>query len=465
MKENKQDRPNRRASGFYLAVPFLAVLAVLTVVSFLIPLRPTRSSSEKRELARFPEFSLEALASGSYFDDISTWFSDTFPGREGWLSLSSRLTSLHGYSEISIQEDSSVEEMMFQQPAENTPAETPPAQTPPADEPSGQTEPPTTAPEETTAPTEPAWGGVDAGEDADITISSSSIIQIGDAAFNGLGFSKQQSRRYTASLTKFSDKAAELGVRVVSAPPPLAIGILVEKEYLEKLHCSPQDETIAFLHDNMGQNVIPVNTYDALITHNSEYLFFRTDHHWTALGAYYCYQAICEALDMEPAELSSFQEFDQGVFTGSLYGKTSHTERLRKDNVMAYIPQGDITMMVYNNNAYGYEMPVIADTTNRKDNEKYLTFISSDNPLSVITNESLPDAPNCILVKDSFGNCLAPFLTQNYHKVYVVDYRKFNACTLDYFIRNYPVQDVIFAPYLMATQSILGNDLIESLCR
>lgn len=460
MKQNDQAGCPRKAPRFLLALPFLIVLAVLAVISFCIPLRPTVSSAEKRNLASFPEFSLDAVVSGSYFDDISLWFSDTFPGREGWLSLSSQIASLHGYSEISIQEDASMEEMMFRQPAESV-EPSPDAPTGLPENPLPEESDPT---EEATAPTEDTWGGVDAGEDADITISSSSVIQIGDAAFNGLGFSKQQSGRYSASLTKFSETAAELGVRVVSAPPPLAIGILVEKEYLEKLNCAPQDETIAFLHDAMGENVIPVNTYDALIAHNSEYLFFRTDHHWTALGAYYCYRAICESLEMEPAELSSFQEFDQGVFAGSLYGKTSHTNRLRKDNVMAYIPSGDISMMVYNNKPYGYEMPVIADTTNRNENEKYLTFISSDNPLSVITNESLPDAPNCILVKDSFGNCLAPFLTQNYHKVYVVDYRKFTACTLSYFIQNYPVQDVIFAPYLMATQSMLGNDLIERLC-
>lgn len=456
MKKNPKGCPDGKAPGFALAIPFLLILAVLTVISFLIPLRPTRSYSEKRELARFPDFSWEALMDGSYFDGISTWFSDTFPGREGWLSLSSEIDSLHGYSEISIQEDSSMEDMMFQQPAEIT------------EDPVTPSEPavtPTAATEEPTVQTDPVWGGVDAGDDADITISSSSVIQIGDAAFNGLGFSEQLSRRYSATLTDFSNEVSQQGVRVVSAPPPLAIGILVEKEYLEKLGCAPQDETIAFLHDNMGEHVIPVNTYDALITHNSEYIYFRTDHHWTALGAYYCYRAICDALDMVPAELSTFQEFDQGVFTGSLYGKASYTYRLRKDNLMAYIPPGDISMMVYENSPYGYERPVIDDTTNRAENEKYLTFISSDNPLSVITNESIPDAPSCILVKDSFGNCLAPFLTQNYHKVYVVDYRKFNACGLRFFVEKYPVQDVIFAPYLMATQSIQGNNIIQSLCR
>ena len=53
----------RKEPGVAYAIPFFAVLAVLTVVSFIIPLRPTVSYIEKRTLAEFPEFSVEALAS------------------------------------------------------------------------------------------------------------------------------------------------------------------------------------------------------------------------------------------------------------------------------------------------------------------------------------------------------------------------------------------------------------------
>ena len=77
----------RRDPGIGHVIPFFIVLGVLTVASFIIPLRPTVSHIEKRNLAEFPEFSMEALTSGDYFDDISTWFSDTFPGREGWLAV------------------------------------------------------------------------------------------------------------------------------------------------------------------------------------------------------------------------------------------------------------------------------------------------------------------------------------------------------------------------------------------
>ena len=83
MSEKKQEK-EQKDSGLRLVIPFFVVLAVLTVVSFILPLRPTRSQMEKRNLAEFPAFSVEALVSGDYFDDISTWFSDTFlAGRNG----------------------------------------------------------------------------------------------------------------------------------------------------------------------------------------------------------------------------------------------------------------------------------------------------------------------------------------------------------------------------------------------
>ena len=102
--------------------PFFWVLGILTVISFIIPLRPTQSYIEKRNLAEFPEFSFSALVDGSYFDDITLWFSDTFPGREDWISLSSSISSLHGHSEIAIQGELSV--------VDEIPVVTEPQQTP-----------------------------------------------------------------------------------------------------------------------------------------------------------------------------------------------------------------------------------------------------------------------------------------------------------------------------------------------
>lgn len=450
----KQD-PNK--TGFRLVIPFFVTLAVLTVVSFIIPLRPTQSQMEKRNLAEFPEFSVDALASGSYFSDISTWFSDTFPGREGWIAMSSNISSLHGHSEFAIAGELPVVEeippVTEDIPLPETPDTAPSAPAAPEAE---------SVPQETVAPTEAGWGGVDAADDENVELGDGTIIQIGDAAFNAVGFSQVYSNQYAQTLSKFADYAAEKGVRTISAPAPTAVGILIEPEYLEKLGCADQNATIGYFHGLMSDNVLKVDTYAALVEHNDEYIYFRTDHHWTALGAYYAYEAICEAAGFEAVPLEEFTEFDQGEFEGSLYWKAPNRRKLKLDNVMAYIPPGDITCVVGSNVNGGKVSPLIADTTKRAANTKYLTFLGTDYALTTVTNNSIPDAPTCIVIKDSFGNPLVPFLSQAYHKVYAIDYRKFHGGSLKFLIDSWDVDDVIFAPYVIATQANDGNKMFAA---
>lgn len=451
----------RKSTGFRYAIPFLAVLGVLTVVSFIIPLRPTQSQMEKRNLAEFPEFTWESLVSGDYFDDISLWFSDTFPGREEWLQVSSSLESLHGYSEISIAGD-----LNLSQPADSVPAvsEPIPSQNPQPEEPIIA---PTEDPEEETLAaeeTQDQWGGLDAGNDDDVELGDGTLIQIGDTVFNQAGFSDICSTTYAQTLSQFADVMAEKNIRVISAPAPTAVGILVEPAYLEKLNCADQNATIAYMHSLMGTNVITVDTYAPLVAHNDEYIYFRTDHHWSALGAYYAYSATCEAMGYTPAALSDFEVWNQGEFEGSLYWRAPYPKKLKLDTVDAYIPQGDIQVTVYDSQGGSRESQLLFDTTNRAANTKYLTFLGTDYAMTEITNNSIPDGPSCIIIKDSFGNAISPFYTQNYHKIYAIDYRKFYT-KLQWFVQTHEVNDIIFSPYLIATQSFNGNDLIGYLCK
>ena len=447
---------NKPSNGWKLALPFFLTLAVLTVVSFIIPLRPTQSQMEKRNLAAFPEFSMEAITSGSYFDDITTWFSDTFPGRESWLTLSSGIQSLHGSSDVAFAGDFPVSEEVpeeiilatFPTEAEETPDAADVAPT-----------------EETTEPTEAGWGGVDAGEGAEIELGGGAIIQIGDSAFNAVGFSPVYSNQYAQTLSKFADYAAQKGVRTISAPAPTAVGVLIEPDYLEKLRCSDQHATIQYFHDLMSENVIKVDTFAALVEHNDEYIYFRTDHHWTGLGAYYAYTAICEAAGFDVVPLEDFEEWDQGEFEGSLYWKAPKPRKLKLDNVIAYVPPGDIETLVTTGTSGGIVAPLLADMTQRAINTKYLTFLGTDYALTTVTNNSIPDGPTCIVIKDSFGNALVPFLTQCYHKIYAIDYRKFQGSSLKFLIDSYEVDDVIFAPYLIATQAADGNKMFASKVR
>lgn len=455
----RSEKKNGQVSWKYV-IPFFAVLAILTVVAFIIPLRPTRSYSEKRNLAQFPEFSVEALVSGSYFDDITLWFSDTFPGREGWLDTSSRLQELHGFSDIYIEGDLPMDEQLQVQPTQPEATE-------------AATQPPETIAEETVVleeiapPTNPVeeWGGVNAGDEENISFGGGTI-QVEDSVFYYIGFSEDTCDRYAAMINDYIEAFEDLpwDVNVVAAPVPMAIGIMVEKEYQERLYCAPQDDTIDYVLSRMDDRAVKVDMFQRLIDHNDEYLYFRTDHHWTALGAYYAYEEICLELGMEPAPLDSFQELDQGKFIGSMYYKAAKTSKLSPDNVMSYIPPGDIEMMIYYNSGKGFEWPVVSDLSQGEPGTKYMSFIGGDNALSIVTNNSLPDAPSCLIIKESFGNPAVPFFTQNYHKVYVIDYRKFKQTTIPSFVEQYEIDDVIFINNMSAVESNAVCNMLERLC-
>lgn len=439
-------------SGFLLAAPFFLVLAVLTLVSFIPSLRPTVSESEKRELAKFPEFSVEALVSGDYFDDITLWFSDTFPGREDWISLSQYTSSFHGYSEIAI--DGALTD------TDQFPVEEPELPTMPVEMAAPAEEDGTASEEATTAPTEAEWGGIDI-ENYEVDLGT--VIQIGDAGYNQLGFSQPMSDRYIETISGYADRMAEIGVRVISAPPPTSVGIMIEPEYLQQLNCARQDEMLNYLHSNMSDNVVKVDTVSKLLEHNDEYIYFRTDHHWTPLGAYYAYEALCETIGMEATPLEEFEVWNQGELTGSLYGKVRWPRKLTVDTMECYVPQGNITMYAHFHDLVGKkEWPMIADKSKGKSDTKYSAFLASDCKLVHIINEDIPDAPRCLVVKDSFGNCYVPYLSQNYSHVYAVDYRKFWDLGMEDFVKKYDIDDVIIMPYLIATQATDGNSFFKN---
>ena len=242
---------NKKKKSAVLAIPFFATLAVLTLISFLIPLRPDFSESEKRSLATFPEFSVKALVSGDYFDDITLWFSDTFPGREGWISLSQYTTTFHGYSEIAIEgvlteSDTIPVEISIPEIQPVRPEETAPV-----------TQPQPEQAEANTESEETEWGGIDI-ENYEVNLGT--VIQIGDAGYNQLAFSQPMSDQYIKTISGFADRMAEMDVRVISAPCPTSVGIMIEPEYLAQLNCSRQDEMLKYLHDNMSHNVLKVDT-------------------------------------------------------------------------------------------------------------------------------------------------------------------------------------------------------------
>lgn len=81
MEHKRKKRVNRKVIK-YKTCAFALIIGIFALASLLFPLRPKASGVEGRELAKFPRPSVETLWNGQFFEDVSTWYSDTFPFRE-----------------------------------------------------------------------------------------------------------------------------------------------------------------------------------------------------------------------------------------------------------------------------------------------------------------------------------------------------------------------------------------------
>ena len=447
-----------------LAGPFIAVLTVLAVISFILPLRPETSVREKRRLREFPTFTVGSLLSGEYSDSIGMWFSDTFPGREGMLEVSDRMNAMHGLNRNEVvlsqtgsaQNDNANLDALLEQ-AEKEASEREAAVTP-TPKPVQEPEPSATPVVDQNTVVE-AWEGMNGEEEAAIY---GDMVVIDGTVLSRLGFDQSTSDQHVALMNRAGDALAAQGRRFFNLPVPTSISILLSSDMLAELGAADQGKTLRYMFAQENENVGKVNAFNNLLAHNSEYLYFNTDHHWTALGAYYAYQSFCETAGFEAVPLSDFTEWNMGTFTGSWYYSVN-SRSLKTDEVIALVPPGNdhIHMEIL---GYPDYTSVIVDETEADSNMKYNCFIAGDNPLTVITNDALPDAPDCLVIKDSFGNPFTVYLTQHYHKVYVLDYRK-NFTPVSTLAEQYGAEDVILVQSIWVSQTRQALPLLENLMK
>ncbi|MBQ3955966.1 MAG: hypothetical protein II680_08750 [Clostridia bacterium] len=193
-----------------------------------------------------------------------------------------------------------------------------------------------------------------------------------------------------------------------------------------------------------------VDTYDALIGHRDEYLFFHTDHHWTQRGAYYAYAAFAESVGFTPVPLSSMTyAIRNDNYSGSMYEWTKNEKvKTFEDKIEAWYPTKAHTMTVVTpeGETLNFNSSIIDM------NDTYVTFIAGDNTYTLITVPDNPQDLCCLVLKDSFGNAFIPFLTEHYGQILVVDPRKEEGNIFDkYAWMNFT--DIIFINNIEAANS------------
>ena len=425
----------------------VVILLGMLMVGFvsLVDVDPTISLVENRKLATFPKFSWSALFDGSFITELETYYADTFPMRESLMSANKKLNAFYHYSGsgdnnmLIIGGSNGAEQggqnlNDYQQAIgggqqsgtpENGGTTTPPEETDPEQI---QPEQPTqTDPDEPETPVENNSGWED-NNDAEVEASYGSIIIIGDQAMEVPNAVDSVITDYAEAVSGLA--AALLEVQIYSLVTPNSAQFYSPQEFHTGIH--DQKAMIDDCYAQMSDDVVCVDAYSALAAHTNEYIYFRTDHHWTARGAYWGYTAFCEAKGIEPVPLEDFERGQYDEFVGSLYSFTSQYPQSdalwnNPDYVEYFLPRVSCSARYYNDAtlSYGTPIEVVSTTlTNASIQNKYLCFISGDTPICVI--ETTVDGPVCAVLKESYGNAFVPFLTSHYSKIIVIDPREFN---------------------------------------
>lgn len=460
-------------------VVFLAFICVGAAVSVMMPLRPTESVYEKRKLTGFPEFTVAAFLNGSYFEKLDLWFADTFPFREQLIVCSEAVDNIYGFRTNIVHGgvvagddipdvDLNMEDFLTMKPVDGNMGNG-----------SLEEEPGTVISGEGSENNqdipfnEMDISADDVGTDVEDTDGSKaaqageslgSIFVVGDSAYSYYVFSQSTSDDYVDVVNNMADRLSGKAA-VYNMIVPTSIDIALDDATRNSITSSNQQKAIFYMYSRMNTKVGKTYVYDALKFHRNEYIYFRTDHHWTADGAYYAYATLMNQLGKEPAGLDRFERLEFTDFKGSFFTQTGVSILGdNPDKIIAYRPLSTNNIKFYNRSYDLTDYNIVTDVTDWDSTSKYSTFIGGDNPLSMINNPQINDGSSILVIKESFGNAVVPFLTESFENVYVIDYRYYRG-TVSEFVEQYDVDTVVFINNVAATSTQARVDEMKAVCR
>lgn len=451
MKKRSYLDKKERTSTVYHVIQvslFFILLFAGCVIGFLMPLRPAVSDLEKRELTQFPTFSKEAFIDGSYFKQMDTWYADTFPFRDQLLAVNSDIQELYGVrgQQIHGGGNQSGDEIPTG-PADITPS-------------SADIQNPTPSQQESTPAISAAGEEGSAGSENTVAPQLHGSIYIdGKDAYGIYYFNLEAANLYIDAVNRMAN-GLNGQATVYAMMIPNNSGILLSEAKQKEIGGSDQTAAIDYYYKSMDASVKKVPIFDTLSKHKQEKIFFSTDHHWTALGAYYSYEQFAAVKGIKAHALEDYEKMSFPNFIGSYYSSTQAKEL--KDNpevIDAYVPISVNRMVITEKDGNHLNWPIVNDVSSYSAGNKYSCFIGGDNPYSVIDNPAVQDGSICLVIKESFGNALVPFLVDHYQKIIVVDYRYYQD-NLIQLARNNNVTDVIFANNI---EAISGKQIMTKM--
>lgn len=191
----------------------------------------------------------------------------------------------------------------------------------------------------------------------------------------------------------------------------------------------------------LSENLELIDAYNALKPFKDEYIYYKTDHHWTTLGAYRWYEEYCKQKGLTAVKLEDLTEQKVENFYGTFFNKSK----------MVFADPDTITYFDIPVDHFEFEQHQKKDSLLNLEKfetrDKYaafiygnngLTYIKSDNNLNKVEGQT----SKLLIIKDSYANCLVPFLTYNYDEIYVVDLRSM-PMTIEEITNQFEIDDIL----------------------
>ena len=418
------------------------IFAILSIIVFLliagffgfismVDVDATISEKENRTLATKPEFSWGALFNGTLTKDFENYYSDTFPLRDNFMKINNYVTKY--LTQFGGKEENVI--ISYEKHDSDFVGE-----------------------------------GVDFGVEGNTEVKDNhssdndasfkgSVLISGTRAMEVFMNSSAMTDGYASLVNKTSQSMPD-GVKFYSMIVPTSVEFYGTKTYSTGVYS--QKDAIDSAYSKINDSVTKIDVYSSLDKVTDEYIYFRTDHHWTARGAYQGYLAFCNATQQTPVKLEELESGKITDFVGSLY-KASNADVLKNnpDYVEYFKTRVDVKATVYSDSQMKDGKPcyVVARAVN-SDN-KYLAFIGGDQPLEKIETSN-KNGKKILVIKESFGNALVPFLCDNYEEVYVLDPRKTNF-DLPEFVEKQGIGEVLMINYSFAMANKTFSESLYSM--
>jgi hypothetical protein len=192
--------------------------------------------------------------------------------------------------------------------------------------------------------------------------------------------------------------------------------------------CDSQADVIAQAYDL--SRATNVDMLSALSPHKDEYIFYRTDHHWTSLGAFYGYNALRDAWGLGSADIGAYaRQTVSDSFYGTAYSSSGFSW-VAPDTIETFVPD-DGSVLITNYNSSQPVQTRLYDTSFLSVKDKYAFFLGGNTPrLTVETGHS--DKPSLLILRDSYTDSLLPFLLEDFSRIDLLDLRYYRSSLAQY---------------------------------